>query len=105
MLVRIAKRRADALGLPFDLEEGDLTVPPVCPVLGIPLVAGDDTGRDCSPSLDRIVPELGYTRGNVIVVSNRANRWRGNMTVEDMERLLAFYKHLSTDEETAECST
>jgi hypothetical protein len=34
-----------------------------------------------SPSLDRIVPEVGYIDGNVRVISDRANRLKSNRTL------------------------
>lgn len=39
---------------------------------------GKTTGN--SPSLDRIIPELGYIPGNVIFISHNANRIKSNAT-------------------------
>ncbi len=73
-----AKRRAKASGVPFSLQKGDVeAVWPadnLCPILGIELCFGTESGHDNSPSLDRLVPELGYVPGNVTVMSARANR-------------------------------
>ena len=66
------------------------TVPEFCPVLGIKLVPynnGSGFHID-SPSLDRIKPELGYIKGNVRVISNRANLLKNNATVEELEKVL-----------------
>ena len=41
----------------------------------------------CSPSLDRIVPDRGYVPGNVRVVSDRANRLKGDRNLEELRRL------------------
>ena len=66
-----------------------------CPALGVPLIY-EDRGLTCgvpdSPSVDRVVPALGYTKGNVRVVSTLANRMKAEGTVEQLERLLAYYK-------------
>lgn len=53
----------------------DIIIPETCPMLGIKLEFGFDKqgGNFNSPSLDRIIPELGYTKGNVMVISKRAN--------------------------------
>lgn len=71
-----AKARALKEGLPFDITEDDLEIPDVCPVLGIPF--GKSQWYD-SPSLDKLIPNLGYVKGNIVVVSARANnlkkRW------------------------------
>lgn len=68
-----AKERAKNCGVPFDLEHGDIVVPGFCPYLGIPIRRAKTRPDDFSPSIDRIVPELGYVRGNIEVISNRAN--------------------------------
>lgn len=73
MLLR-AKTRAAKLGLKFDLSPVDVRIPEVCPVLGIPLRHNNEKGpTDNSPTLDRIDNALGYVKGNVLVISFRAN--------------------------------
>ena len=90
-----AKFRAVQYGIPFDISEDDIHIPNVCPVLGILLEQGEGTIRDTSPTLDRIKPELGYTKGNVRVVSNRANRIKNNGSTDELEKVAAFYKALT----------
>lgn len=46
---------------------------------------------DNSPSLDRIKNDAGYIKGNVVVVSHRANRMKGDSTPEELRRLSDFY--------------
>lgn len=90
-----AERRAERKGLPFDLTFDDIKVPDVCPVLGIPLRFGEAAGpSDNSPSLDRIIPSKGYVRGNVIVVSMKANRIKNDASIVEIEAVLTFYKEL-----------
>ena len=92
-----AKIRAAAKGLPFTIKTSDISVPEVCPVLGVPLTRPDGTTRapgPYSPSLDRIVPELGYVPGNVMVISYRANRIRNDATAEELEAVLRYAKGL-----------
>lgn len=80
-LLERARERAARLGLPFNLHRRDVVVPPVCPVLGVPLATSSQRSSG-SPSLDRIRPALGYVRGNVRVISDRANRLKGACTQE-----------------------
>jgi hypothetical protein len=40
------------------------------------------------------VPHLGYVRGNVIVVSTRANRLKGDATLDELLRLAEFYQRI-----------
>lgn len=90
-LLRDAKRRALKAGVPFDLYEEDFDIPEVCPVLGIRMERGMG---DRAPSLDRVVPALGYVRQNVIVVSTRANRLKGDATLAELLRLAEFYQRI-----------
>lgn len=92
LLVTQARGRAKATGIPFDLEPDDLLVPELCPVLGIPLRPAEGRMDDSSPTLDRIIPTEGYVRGNVVVVSWRANRLKSNGTLDDFRRLVDFYE-------------
>lgn len=97
-LIAAAKRRAKKRGVPFDLKPDDiLPLPKKCPVLGIELVYGrTGHGRSmyrnaAAPSLDRVVNELGYVKGNVIVVSLRANLLKGQATISELQKVAAFY--------------
>jgi hypothetical protein len=80
-----AKKRALAAGLPFSLLVTDVPeIPDVCPVLGIQIRHGDGRAAESSPSLDRIVPSLGYSAGNVRVISWRANRLRSDAKASEL---------------------
>ena len=94
---RGAKERARKLGLPIDLKLTDIVVPPVCPVFGTPLVSGTG-GFPCpdSPSLDRIIPALGYVRSNVRVISHRANTLKRDGTIEEFEKIINYMKKEET---------
>jgi hypothetical protein len=93
-LVLDARSRARKKGVPFSLTAADVVIPELCPVLGIPLVFGKGTVCPNSPSIDRIVPELGYVPGNVIVVSFRANVIKQNATPDEIARVASFYQQL-----------
>jgi hypothetical protein len=83
-MLQQAKHRAKKSGVPFNLTEADVSIPTHCPALGIPLYPAEQTVGPNSPSLDRIRPELGYTRGNVIVLSHRANTIKQNASSEEL---------------------
>ena len=80
-----ARKRARRFGLPFDLPREAIVIPPVCPVLGSP-IKSDGTRSPTTPSLDRIRPDEGYVPDNVRVLSDHANRLKGAMTLDDLER-------------------
>lgn len=87
------KQRAKKENLPFDIEIADIPIPTHCPVLGIPLSL-DSPNRDNYPSVDRIVPALGYVKGNVVVISYRANRIKNDATVDELDKIASFYRNL-----------
>jgi hypothetical protein len=88
-----AKLRAKKFGLEFNLTKYDIKIPPVCPILNIPLVIEAGQGHlPGAPSLDRIDNSKGYIKGNVAVISHRANTLKSDITIETCERLLAYMK-------------
>jgi len=88
------KKRALQKGIAFEIEPDDIPdIPAQCPVLGIEIEENTGNGPlDSSPSLDRIHPEKGYVRGNIRIISNRANRLRQDATKEEMVLLLEDIK-------------
>lgn len=69
------------------MTEEDFIIPEKCPVLGLSLKRGDYGAKYNSPSIDRIIPGLGYTKGNVRIISYRANWLKNNATPEEIELL------------------
>lgn len=83
-----ALKRAIDRDLPFSLKKDAIAVPKTCPALGVKLELRSRRSA-CSPSLDRIVPERGYVPDNIRVISDRANRLKGNRSLHDLRRLAA----------------
>ncbi len=76
----------------FNITQEDVLVPDNCPVLGIPLSLDETRGfSDNSPTLDRIDNSLGYKKGNVLVVSWRANRIKCDATPKELYLMSKFY--------------
>jgi len=89
-----AKIRAEKRGLQFNLELSDVVIPEFCPVLGIRIERNIGKGpSDFSPSLDRIFPERGYVKGNVRIISQKANRIKNDSTMEELEKVLDDFRH------------
>ena len=85
------KSRAKKAGIPFNIGISDIVIPDVCPILGIKLVLTNQ-GKGYhtnSPSLDRINPTLGYIKGNVRVISARANLLKNDATSHEIHLILA----------------
>lgn len=93
-----AKRRAKLNNIPFTITKQDIiNICPKdnkCPILGITLQFGNKISQDNSPSLDRIIPSLGYVQGNILLISYRANRIKNDSTLDELEKICSFIKNL-----------
>lgn len=83
-----AKTRAKKMGRDFDIEVEDILIPEVCPVLGHEFVYGH---HDWTYSIDRVDNDKGYVKGNVEIVSNKANRIKNSATEDELKAVLDFY--------------
>lgn len=77
-LYRGARLRAKNSNLEFNIELSDIIVPSVCPILHTPF----EVGTMQAASLDRIDNTKGYIKGNVWVISRRANTMKGDCNIE-----------------------
>lgn len=92
-----AKKRAKKKGFEFNLELFDIPqILDLCPVLGIPIIIneGKTAPSDNSPSLDRIDSTKGYIKGNIRIISNRANRIKADATVDELRKVLEDYERI-----------
>lgn len=90
-MLKDAKYRAKKKDIPFNLTLDDIVVPLTCPVFGFRLTVGHPWK---TPSLDRVIPELGYTKGNVVVVSLLANRIKTDAAINQLRLVADFYENL-----------
>lgn len=81
-----ARKRAIKNNVPFNIEMADIVIPDVCPVLGTKF----ETKTSYAATLDRKVPELGYTKGNVWVVSMKANQMKSNATQDELRKFASW---------------
>lgn len=92
------KSSAKSRGLEFNLTKTDLhdlSFPLTCPILGIKLTWNRGCAGDDSYSIDRINSDFGYVKGNVIVISNRANILKRDATLRELQLLSEFYTELN----------
>lgn len=94
-MLSAAKKTAKLKGLDFNLMVEDVSIPEVCPVLGLTLTRGTGYRSDSSPSLDRVIPSRGYVKGNIVVVSMRANRIKNDATIAELKKITQFYSKLT----------
>ena len=85
-----ARKNAKERKVPYSLTLADIVIPDRCPVFGTPFVFTKNTGKQSpqGPSLDRIIPELGYVPGNVWVISWRANKLKGDASLHELSVLV-----------------
>jgi hypothetical protein len=95
-LLHAARARAKGRGIKFNLDITDIVVPDVCPVLSIPLFDRPGARTNNSPTLDRVHPDIGYVKGNVAVISWKANRLKNNATPEELEKINQFVQEWIT---------
>ena len=89
-----ARKRAILKDMDFELYTfKDLPkIPKKCPYLDIDLVVGCIGGVDNSPSVDRIDNKKGYVKGNVQIISRKANQIKNNATFEEFEMIYTKWK-------------
>jgi hypothetical protein len=92
-LLQKVSAQAKFKGVDFSIEVTDIEWVEYCPILGYKLdywttrkVKADTV------SFDRKNPNLGYVKGNVFIISNKANSVKSNMMYEQLERLLDYAK-------------
>lgn len=88
---KIKKANSVRRGIDFTVDFCDVEFPTHCPVFGIELDYFTDQGfQDNSPSFDRIDTTKGYIKGNVSIISMKANRIKNNGTAKE-HRLIADF--------------
>jgi hypothetical protein len=91
-----AKRRAIAKGIKFEISIEDLLpLPNTCPVFGMQINyngTGNKGFIDDCPSIDRIDSSKGYVKGNVQIISWRANRIKSDASIKEIIAVLNYMK-------------
>jgi len=101
ILLMSAQDRANKKKLEFSIKHEDVFIPKYCPILGIKIdkfledTSQSHESRTSSPSLDRVDSSKGYIKGNVAVISYRANILKGQGTAQQ-HRLIASWIRKNT---------
>jgi hypothetical protein len=94
-----ARRRAKLKGWKCAIDRSDIIIPKVCPALGIPLLRTVGKQTDNTRSLGRVDKTRGCIKGNVRVVSWRANNLKKNATAQE---LIAVALYVARNTESAQ---
>ena len=94
---RCANIKAKEHGVKFTITPSDVLVCiPLdhhCPVLDIKMDFSLKTRADNSPSIDRMVPSLGYIPGNIQVISWRANNLKRDViNPDELQKVVDFMR-------------
>jgi len=89
---KFRRKKASNYKHEWNIEFNDLSFPTHCPILGIELNYSASYRSDDSPSFDRIDSSKGYVKGNVAIMSWRANRIKNDGTAEEHQRIADFIK-------------
>lgn len=92
------KSRAKKSNIPFNIEESDIVIPQVCPVLGIELVTQLGGRTDATPTIDKKIPSKGYVKGNIEIISWLANSLKRDCIDPVVFERLALYVRSFNDE-------
>ena len=96
-MLRRAATRARSNGMEFSLKAEDITpLPEFCPVFGTRLRLRAKSQDPNAYSLDRIDNSKGYVKGNVAVMSYRANRLKNDGTAQEHEAIAAWIRKQSS---------
>lgn len=79
-LFKASKSRAALTNKDFNLDLEDIKIPVECPILKVPMVFKSLY----APSVDRIDNTKGYVKGNVQVISWKANVMKNSATNEEL---------------------
>ena len=90
------KSRSKIKNVPFNISLEYLVsiAPDNCPVFNVPLTwAQVGSSTPFSPSVDKIIPPLGYIEGNVQWLSLRANAMKQDATPEELKQFSDWIIH------------
>lgn len=97
--INVAKDSSKKSGLPFDLDYEYMKnllneQNKKCFYSGKDIIFwqhGETPSRNVAPSIDKIVPANGYTKGNVVWCLERYNRMKNDATLEEMKEYMPLW--------------
>ena len=93
-MVRDAKRRSKRDKIPFSLNSLDLIdrlETGICELSGLPFVLGSNEQSPYSPSIDRIVPAMGYAPDNIRIICWSLNAAFGSWGEDETRKIMTTW--------------
>lgn len=81
------KKRANR-GIEFNLTQEDIILPPVCPILQTDW----EFHSQYAPSVDRIDNDKGYVKGNIQILSRKANTMKNSASIEELRNFARWVR-------------
>jgi len=91
-LLQWAKVRAKRMNLEFNITFDDIKIPKLCPALKSPIIL-NSKNKDHSPSLDRVDIKKGYIKGNIAVISYRANTIKRDSNLVELKGIVKYLEN------------
>lgn len=83
-ILRRARGTAIKRGHDFNIEKSDIIIPEYCPYLEMKITPTEFNVDSC-PSIDRIDSSKGYVKGNIQIISYKANKMKSNASEEELK--------------------
>jgi hypothetical protein len=90
VLYNAAKKRAKDKNLEFSITLNDIVLPKKCPILNIQLEFNEGKAKDNSYSIDRINNQKGYIKGNIQIISFKANTIKSNASLQEIKMIYEY---------------
>ena len=91
---RRTRHKCKRLGIKFDLDSDYLNeIYPqdsMCPLMKVKMEFSHLSSTPITPTIDRINPKKGYTKGNVAWISMKANVWKSDVPVEFFDKIKEY---------------
>lgn len=71
-----SKHKSKFKNINFNIELNDIIIPEKCPIFNIQLEFALNKPQDNSPSIDKIIPKLGYVKNNIQIIGNQESGGR-----------------------------
>lgn len=96
-ILKNIRANASRKGETTDITIDDIpTIPSFCPIFGIP-ISVKNKNRNNAISVDRIDNTKGYVKGNIVLVSFKANVCKNSLSIDEIEKLYLFYKQFKPE--------
>jgi hypothetical protein len=83
-LLQQCKNRSKKRNIEFNLQLEDIIIPELCPYLLVPFIVGTKGNYEYTHSIDRIDNSKGYVKGNIEVVTKKANSMKNSASKEEL---------------------